>query len=258
MRRFLVIQLAAPLASWGEVAVGEDRPSASAPSLSAVLGLLAAAVGLERSDPGQEAFLAGYGVAVRVYASGEMLRDYHTVQQPPATALKKRPHETRRDELDALFAYQRQHPKTSGTIVTRRDYRADGRWAVAVWARDGAPYSIDELAAALARPKFPLYLGRKSCPPSLPLSPTQVDADSAADAFARAELPWFTGVLDPPPWSPAGRALAQDESRILADEDVSLGVEVTERGVRIDRPLSRRRWQFARRTEVRGRMEEKR
>lgn len=256
MTRFLVFQLAGPLASWGDVAVGEDRPSASAPSVSAVLGLLAAAVGLERSDPGQEAFAAGYGIAVRVYASGELLRDFHTVQQPPPPALRGRPHDTRRDELDALTAYRQLYPKTSGTIITRRDYRADGRWSVAVWRCDGALYTLEALAAALERPVFPLYLGRKSCPPALPLRPTPVDAESVAHAFSRAELPWFDGVLAPPRFSPAARVLAQDERRLLAEDGVSLGVRVTERGVRIDRPLSRRRWQFARRMELHGHVEE--
>lgn len=256
MTRFLVVQLAGPLASWGDVAVGEDRPSAADPSVSAVLGLLAAAVGLERHDAAQEPFLDGYGVAVRVYASGELLRDYHTAQQPPAAALRKRPHHTRRDELEALDAYRKKYPKTSGTIVTRRDFRADGRWAAAVWGRDSAPHTVDSLARAVERPVFPLYLGRKSCPPALPLCPRIVDADSVAEAFARADLPWFDGVVDAPRWSPAARVLANDERRVLSEEGVNLGVDVLERGVRIDRPVSRRRWQFARRAELRGHLED--
>jgi len=46
----LIFQLHAPLSSWGEVAVGEYRPTADYPSQSAIVGLLAAAFGIKRED----------------------------------------------------------------------------------------------------------------------------------------------------------------------------------------------------------------
>ena len=45
MPRYVVFRLAAPLASFGEVAVGERRPTADRPTRSAVIGLLGAALG---------------------------------------------------------------------------------------------------------------------------------------------------------------------------------------------------------------------
>ena len=51
----LIFQLEAPLSSWGEVAVGEYRPSAEYPSQSAVQGLLGAALGLDRDDDAAQA-----------------------------------------------------------------------------------------------------------------------------------------------------------------------------------------------------------
>ena len=50
MRDYLVMRLYAPLASWGEIAVGEVRHSANYPSKSALLGLLGAALGVRRDD----------------------------------------------------------------------------------------------------------------------------------------------------------------------------------------------------------------
>jgi len=56
MRSFLLFRLYGPLASWGEIAVGEVRPTALQPTRSALLGLLGAALGVRRGD--DEAFSA--------------------------------------------------------------------------------------------------------------------------------------------------------------------------------------------------------
>ena len=62
MRDFLLFTLYAPLAALGEVAVGERRVSAARPARSAILGLLAAALGIERRDEAAHAALQeGYG-----------------------------------------------------------------------------------------------------------------------------------------------------------------------------------------------------
>jgi CRISPR-associated protein, Cas5e family len=53
MRDYLVFRLYGPLASWGEPAVGGDRPTSAYPSRSAVLGLLGAALGIKRDDEAQ-------------------------------------------------------------------------------------------------------------------------------------------------------------------------------------------------------------
>ena len=48
--KYCVFRLYAPLCSWGEIAVGGERRSAFHPSKSAIIGLIAAAMGLERED----------------------------------------------------------------------------------------------------------------------------------------------------------------------------------------------------------------
>ena len=50
MPEYLVFQLYGPFMSWGDIAVGEMRPSAMMPAKSAILGLLAAAVGIKRPE----------------------------------------------------------------------------------------------------------------------------------------------------------------------------------------------------------------
>ena len=174
MTELLLFQLYGALASWGEPAVGEYRPSATHPGKSQITGLLAAALGIRRDEEVALSALANdYGLAVRIDAEGELLRDYHTTQVPP----KRRGQRfyTRRDEMATDHLY---------TILSQRDYRVEAAWTCGLWSRDDAPHALDNVRRALRQPQFTLYLGRKSCPPSLPLNPQLIQADTLKEAFA--------------------------------------------------------------------------
>lgn len=174
---FLILQLQAPLSSWGDTAVGEYRGSYEHPGESALIGLLGAALGIRREDEAAHTALQqGYGFAVGVQSSGKLLRDFHTAQVPGRAALKGRPHAMRRDELAV--------PKDDlNTILSTRDYRQGAASLIAIQPSSGAPYPLEVLADALRKPQFVLYLGRKSCPPAAPLHPVVITADSAFAAF---------------------------------------------------------------------------
>ena len=67
MLDFLIFQLYGQMASWGEIAVGEYRPSRDYPSKSAIIGLVAAALGITRDDEDRQLALSealGFGVCV--------------------------------------------------------------------------------------------------------------------------------------------------------------------------------------------------
>lgn len=89
--RYLAFTLAAPLASFGAIAVGERRSSWDRPAKSAVLGLIAGALGLTRDDADAHRALADdYLYAVRVEdfdlrTPRPPLTDYHTAQTAPST-----------------------------------------------------------------------------------------------------------------------------------------------------------------------------
>jgi CRISPR system Cascade subunit CasD len=232
---YLVFQLQAPLSAWGETAVGEFRPTANYPSESALLGLLAAALGIRREEEDVHAALRrGYGFAIGVLSSGRLLRDYHTAQVPGRVSLKNRPHNSRRDELNL--------PKDEfNTILSTRDYRQDAASLVAVQAREGSPYVLSDVAQALAKPRFTLYLGRKACPPALPLNPQIIVAEHALAAL-QAYCQVFAergGVT----------ALALELERLVWGEGVDSGATHDLEVVRKDRLLSRGHWQFGDRIE---------
>lgn len=227
--QFLVFQLQAPLASWGDTAVGEYRGSHEYPGESALLGLLAAALGLRRDDEAAHAALRdGCAFAVGVVSGGGLLRDHHTAQVPGRTAMKGRPHATRRDELAV--------PKeTLNTILSTRDYRQDVAYVIVVQPKKAAITSLDALAAALRRPRFVLYLGRKSCPPAAPLDPLVLDAPSAREAIGV-----YLGRRE---WPVRLARMAWGDGIDVPGELAHLSAP------RKDRMIRRRSWQFGDRTE---------
>lgn len=232
MRDFLLFRLYAPLAAWGDIAVGEHRPSFAHPSKSAVIGLIAAALGLRRDqEEAQRTLAESYSFSVKIDTMGGLLRDYHTIQVPPAR--KGLIHPTRRSEL--AFC-------TLNTILSSRDYRTDAFYTVAVWgARDPLPYGLDQLVEALKKPVFTLYLGRKSCPPSLPLQPRVLCSETLRDAFEDAhfdDTEFLREILPQAGYSP-----------VYWESETPNGFDEQHIIVRRDQPISVRRRQFSDRRE---------
>lgn len=135
----LLIPLAGPMQSWGTRSRFNDRDTEAEPSKSGVLGLCAAALGLDRAQP--VTHLSALAFGVRVDRAGVLMHDYHTAQ---------------------LFPGQ----KKAETSLTRRAYLADA----AFWAAlSGDAGLLTEVHAALRNPYWPLSLGRKAFAPGTPL-----------------------------------------------------------------------------------------
>jgi CRISPR system Cascade subunit CasD len=175
--RWLLIDLLAPMASFGGNAPGSVRDTELIPSRGALLGLVAAALGIRREEADVHAALGrALRFAVRVEGDCPLLRDYHTAQAPKESAMKGRPRMTRRDELAV--------PKDGlNAVLSDRYYHCDFHATVGVVSED-AQYAAERLAQALTTPLFTLYLGRKSCPLHWPLDPQIEEADSWQGALA--------------------------------------------------------------------------
>jgi CRISPR system Cascade subunit CasD len=259
---YLLFRLYGPLASWGEIAVGESRHTAVYPGKSALLGLLAAALGIRRDEEERQLTLAaGYQFAVKVLSSGHLLRDYHTAQVPDSVG--KITYRTRRDELVVGKA-------RLGTILSSREYRCDALSLVAVRALENAPFPLSKIRGALLAPKFHLYLGRKSCPLAAPLNPLVREAGGFGQALD--EYPcggvYLSDILlkkaqqeaqkQPLSEAPALTGLSYDDRyRLAVDrqpmryywEGEAGDLEAQQILTRHDQPLSRNRWQFTQRDE---------
>jgi len=238
---YLVFRLYGPLASWGEIAVGESRHTAPYPTKSALIGLLGAALGIRRDEEDKQTDLAnGYQFACKVICNGSLMRDYHTTQVPDSAG--KRVYRTRRDEL--VMGQDR-----LGTVLSSREYRCDSKILVAVQALDHAPETLLELKEALLKPKFQLSLGRKACVLAAPLAPEIIPADSLLIAFSafsqpgvlpteRLEERWLHADIARYYWEGA-------QSALTGDDDL-YGAQLL---TRHDMPSSRVRWQFKSRQE---------
>ncbi|WP_327328701.1 type I-E CRISPR-associated protein Cas5/CasD (plasmid) [Streptomyces sp. NBC_01210] len=135
----LTLRLAGPLQSWGASARFTRRTTESAPTKSGVVGMLAAAAGIERGDDERLEPLAALRFGVRIDQPGTRVRDFHTAH----------------------------HGVTGKSMpLSERFYLAD---AVFVAALEGDRTLLAALHAALRAPVYAPYLGRRSCPPALPI-----------------------------------------------------------------------------------------
>jgi CRISPR system Cascade subunit CasD len=249
MAEFLCFRLHGPLASWGDIAVGERRPSAPHPSRSAVLGLVAAALGIRREDADSWAALdRALGFASRTDAPGELAIDYHTAQGPKEKLLRAREGEARKAGIAwhrpatrrAELAFRRHE---LSTLLSARQYRVDAAWNIALWLRPDAasPWSLSQIEASLRAPFFVPYLGRKSCPLDIPMQPQVIPAPDPVTAMA-AGVFHTDDLLAPVLRAGAGKATVQWEGTWA-------GLEGAHTVRRRDRVLNRARWQFAEREE---------
>lgn len=239
MAEILTFALVAPLGAMGSLAVGERRGSWDRPGRSAVLGLVAACLGLERREEARHAALsAGLGLAIRREGGvTPLLSDFHTAQTAPTR--RNRVFFTRREELST---------DDTQTILSRRDYRADIAFAIALWRRVApCPWALDALRDALLAPCFVPYVGRKSCPLGLPMAPMVIEAATVRDAFEQRDRmaePIERAALGG--WGADGTIWADQPGQ----DEPELGLDGGFVETRRDEPLSRARWQFGLRDEV--------
>jgi CRISPR system Cascade subunit CasD len=230
MPDYLIFQLYGQMAAWGDIAVGETRRSALQPSKSALLGIVGASLGIDRNEEEIHAAMASaYGIGIKVVSAGTLLVDYHTVQVPPQK--RNVVFATRKEELAA---------DKLGTLLSSREYRCDAAYVVALWSeKESAPFALKELCSALRKPKYLLYLGRKSCPISIPCTPEVSKYETLKDALdSRADFE--------EKFLRFGR---QHSQMYCWDETPDSGLHATQVVERWDVPKSRQRWQFSPRTE---------
>lgn len=130
----LLLRLAGPLQSWGDSSRFARRETGTEPTKSGIVGLIAAAQGRRRTDPIEDLTRLVYGV--RTEQPGRLTRDFQTARS-----------------LDG----------TRTMPLSYRYYLAD---AVFVAGLEADATLLDGIHEAVNSPAFPLYLGRRSCPPT--------------------------------------------------------------------------------------------
>lgn len=173
----LLLRLEGPLQAWSAQGKLGVRDTEREPTKSGVIGLVGAAMGMPRDDDESLAALATLRMAVRVDRAGTLLHDYHTAG---GGVFRGEP-------------YQVFGTGKGDAVPTHRYYLQHASFVTAL---EGDASLISRLADALASPRYPLFLGRRSCPPSVPpfLGIVSGDRRTALATASLAEEP------DPPPY----------------------------------------------------------
>lgn len=189
----LLIRLAGPLQSWGTSSRFEERDTGLEPSKSGVIGLLAAALGRDRSEAIDD--LARLRMGVRVDREGILKRDYHTAQEIV--------------QADGRLNANRNLRNS----VTVRYFLADACFLVGF---EGERPLLTQLQDAVRVPHWPLALGRKSFVPSPGVFlPDGIRSDSLEVALR--EYPLLTKASD------SVRLLIEDPNGEYLRNDQPLG-----------------------------------
>lgn len=164
----LLLRLAGPMQSWGTQSRFSIREGASEPSKSGVVGLLCAALGRPRWESVDD--LAAVRMGVRVDLPGVARVDYQTAGGTHRNGER--------------YGVVKADGSRGETVTSRRHYLADADFLVGL---EGDQAVVEQLSEAIERPRWQLFLGRKSYLPTAPVL-VGVRIDPLEDAL-RTE-PW--------------------------------------------------------------------
>jgi len=170
----VLLRLMGPMQSWGITSRFDERDTGKEPSKSGVLGLVAAALGIDRENWRDLEPLCRLRMGVRHDRPGVPKRDYQTAQR----------------------VISADGSKIHDTAVTTRHYLADAAFLVGLCGEDRA--LLERIHGALADPVWPLALGRKSYVPSEPIWMP----DAVVDADLRETLVQWPAIALPRPGAP--------------------------------------------------------
>jgi len=137
--------------SWGTTSRFDQRDTGKEPSKSGVIGLLAAAMGIDRANwTGDLEPLTRLSMGVRHDRSGVPKRDYQTAGCA---------------DRDTIIKADGTQSKDG--VVSQRFYLADAAFLVGMECKECS--LLEKVHAALCDPVWPLSLGRKSYVPSEPV-----------------------------------------------------------------------------------------
>ena len=166
MRRFLALKLNGVMQAWGGHTYEDFRHTELIPTRSALLGMLAACLGIDRKDAeGLQTLSATVRMAVRADQAKykpQRITDFHTVM-----------------EARKVDGKANKFP-----VVSHREYLCDAQYTVLLEVSDNAKWSLKQIRQALESPVYAPFLGRRSCPISRPLFEAEVEAVDFEAAFA--------------------------------------------------------------------------
>ena len=162
----LALYLDAPLQSWGYQSKFDRRTSLAYPTRSGVIGLICAAMGIDRRDHEGLRRMDDLQMTVLKFGGGPWLKDFHTVGGGYSKKAEKQ------------HIVHTADGKVGNTVVTQREYLQNVRFGVLLHGDEGL---LEPIAKCLVSPKWGIWLGRKSCVPSSPVCQGLFESEEAAE-----------------------------------------------------------------------------
>ena len=150
----LALYLDAPLQSWGSQSRFDRRTSFSFPTRSGIIGIICAAMGIDREDATALQRFSKLKIIMLMFQSRGRLTDFHTV----GGGWDKK--------HDPGHIVRTAQGKIGTTVITKREYLQDTQFGVLL---TGGLSFLKELEMALLNPQWGIWLGRKSCIPATPI-----------------------------------------------------------------------------------------
>ena len=177
-----------PMQSWGAASRFTRRTTELFPTKSGIVGLLAAAMGINKFAPDEPQFIAALSslhctvIALPRRKRGQplpilRLEDFHTIGGGYDS-----------EEDWQAMPRSADNQTLKNPVVSNRHYLLDARFGVLL---EGDAALVERVAAALRNPTWGVWLGRKCCLPASPLlAAVALDRDQGWRALlTRAGLP---------------------------------------------------------------------
>lgn len=183
--RAFAILLDGPMQSWGSSSRFTRRETEAFPTKSALIGLLAAAAGIDKHAANEAERLAPFSaLRLTVYrlprAAGRLvdrLSDFHTVGGG---------YDARASAFDKMSIPRKASGgASSNAVITQRTYLNEARFIAAF---EGNANTITAAIRHLENPVWGIWFGRKTCLPAMPLSPVEAERAPAAAAVMLGKL----------------------------------------------------------------------
>lgn len=176
----LILRLEGPMQSWGLRGKWVVRDTGDVPTKSGIVGMIGCALGYRRNDPRLVNEIENnIKIGVRIENPGTRVKDFHTVRAFFRAADGSKRHDPR----DKSKPY---------TEVTSRTYLQDASFLVIVESPEAL---LRKIYWALKDPQWPVYLGRKSCPPTRPVV-EEITQKYTSLLDAIRQYPWSASTIE--------------------------------------------------------------
>lgn len=175
--RAVAFLLDGPMQSWGSSSRFTRRETEAFPTKSALIGLIAAAAGIDKYAADEAEKLVPFSaLRLSIYRlprkSGQLvgrLADFHTVGGG---------YDAKASAFDKMSIPRKASGGASANaVITHRTYLTEARFIAAF---HGPADVIERVARHLENPVWGLWFGRKTCLPAMPLSPVSGENSHAA------------------------------------------------------------------------------